>query len=58
LDAATQALEQKAHKLAEEMYKNATGTPPNQEPPQGTAPGGDKGAKGKDGVVDAEFESN
>jgi molecular chaperone DnaK len=55
LDAAAQALEQKAHKLAEEMYKNASGS--QQPPPHGEPQGGEK-AKGKDGVVDAEFESN
>jgi len=55
LESAAQALEQKAYKLAEEMYKTSA------------APGADAGAGGagsqgstpkKDGVVDAEFESN
>ncbi len=56
LDAAAQALEQKAHKLAEEMYKGAGG---HQQPPTGGAEGGNPGPKAgtKDGVVDAEFES-
>lgn len=57
LDAAAQALEQKAHKLAEEMYKNAGAA--GQQPPHGATPGGEQNPKAnKDGVVDAEFESN
>ncbi len=56
LDAAATALEQKAHKLAEEMYKNAGAQAgATTEGPEGTPHAG--GAK-KDGVVDAEFESN
>jgi molecular chaperone DnaK len=64
LDAAVQSLEQKAHKLAEEMYKGAGG---GAQPggPQAGGPGGESqggpgaGSSGKkDGVVDAEFESN
>ncbi|KAB8040024.1 molecular chaperone DnaK [Silvanigrella paludirubra] len=62
LEAAITALEAKAHKLAEEMYKNAGAQGQN---PQG-APNTEGGAQGnnqnnsknKDGVVDAEFESN
>jgi molecular chaperone DnaK len=55
LDAAAQALEQKAYKLAEEMYKTTSAEGPE-------AGAGAAGAQGpsakKDGVVDAEFESN
>lgn len=55
LDSAAQTLEQKAYKLAEEMYKTTS-----SEGPEGGA--GAAGAQGpstkKDGVVDAEFESN
>ena len=57
--AAATALEQKAYKLAEEMYKNA-GTPPGAEGPGADGAAGNAGAAGaskKDGVVDAEFES-
>ncbi len=58
--AAATSLEQKAHALAEQIYKSATpegaqagaGAPGGDTPPGGSA--GDK----KDGVVDAEFESN
>lgn len=60
LEAAAKALEEKAYKLAEEMYKNAGASAGG---PDGT-PGGDAGGGGstgssdkKDGVVDAEFES-
>lgn len=63
LEAAIASLEAKAHKLAEEMYKNA-GAQGAQQP--GANPGGQQGqggnqqnnSKNKDGVVDAEFESN
>ena len=62
LESAITALEAKAHKLAEEMYKNAGAQGQN---PQGSpnAEGGAQGnnqnnSKNKDGVVDAEFESN
>lgn len=60
LEAAAQALEQKAHKLAEEMYKGAGGAQPGEGPHGGSqSEGPGAGAKGKkDGVVDAEFESN
>jgi molecular chaperone DnaK len=55
LEAAVASLEGKAHKLAEEMYKNMGAA--------GAAPGSAQGAGAstepkKDGVVDAEFESN
>lgn len=59
LEAAATALEQKAYKLAEEMYKN-TGAGAAGATAHDAAGGGagDQGAKKKDGVVDAEFESN
>ncbi|WP_158996540.1 molecular chaperone DnaK [Pigmentibacter ruber] len=64
LEAAIASLEAKAHKLAEEMYKNAgaQGAQPGANP--GTGTGGQQqsnnqnNSKNKDGVVDAEFESN
>ena len=56
LEAAAQALEQKAYKLAEEMYK-ATSTPGADA--SAGAGGAQQGPSAKkDGVVDAEFESN
>jgi molecular chaperone DnaK len=56
LDAAAQALEQKAYKLAEEMYKTSSAQGPDAA---GAASGaGAAGGAKKDGVVDAEFESN
>jgi molecular chaperone DnaK len=55
LDAAAQALEQKAYKLAEEMYKTTSAEGP--EAGAGAAGAQAPSAK-KDGVVDAEFESN
>jgi len=55
LDAAATSLEQKAYKLAEEMYKTSSAQGPEAGPGTGAGPTG--GAK-KDGVVDAEFESN
>lgn len=58
LNAAISSLEAKAHKLAEEMYKNASAAPGGaSSQPGGQAPGAEKSDK-KDGVVDAEFESN
>ena len=62
LEAAIASLEAKAHKLAEEMYKNA-GAQGAQQPganPGGQQQGGNQqnNSKNKDGVVDAEFESN
>jgi molecular chaperone DnaK len=51
LEAAAQALEQKAYKLAEEMYKTTSAQEPGAPDAQGPTPK-------KDGVVDAEFESN
>jgi molecular chaperone DnaK len=58
LEASASSLEQKAHKLAEEMYRNAA--PGQGAGPGATADAGGAGASGakKDGVVDAEFESN
>jgi molecular chaperone DnaK len=68
LEGALNALEAKAHKLAEEMYKNAgagaTGGAAQQPGASSSSGGGaSSGAqhspsKNKDGVVDAEFESN
>ena len=55
LSAAVSALEQKAYKLAEEMYKNAG--PQGGAPGAGPEAGGPTGSAKKDGVVDAEFES-
>lgn len=61
LEAAATALEQKAYKLAEEMYKNtgagAAGATAH-DAPGGANASGDQASKKKDGVVDAEFESN
>jgi molecular chaperone DnaK len=57
LEAAVTSLEQKAYKLAEEMYRS---TGANAGGPTGASTDG-AGAQGgpkKDGVVDAEFESN
>lgn len=62
LEAAITSLEAKAHKLAEEMYKNAgsqgqdPGTPNAEGNAQSNKQSGSKNSK--DGVVDAEFESN
>ncbi|MBX9703958.1 MAG: Hsp70 family protein, partial [Silvanigrellaceae bacterium] len=71
LEAAITSMEQKAHKLAEAMYKNAgssqPGGPDSGEAGGGTSSGGNNTGAGsdshsssskKDGVVDAEFESN
>ncbi|MFZ9520961.1 MAG: Hsp70 family protein, partial [Silvanigrellaceae bacterium] len=55
LDAAATALEQKAYKLAEEMYKSTSAEGPDAGPTPGA---GSTGGAKKDGVVDAEFESN
>jgi molecular chaperone DnaK len=55
LEAAAQALEQKAYKLAEEMYKTTSAQGPDADP---GAAGSQGSAPKKDGVVDAEFESN
>jgi len=60
LEAASSSLEQKAYKLAEEMYRSAgAGAPGAGAAGEGPGAGG-AGASGakKDGVVDAEFESN
>jgi len=58
LEAAVTSLEQKAHKLAEEMYKN-TGAPGAGPNPAGhTEEQPPKNKTNPDGVVDAEFESN
>ena len=61
LNAAISSLEAKAHKLAEEMYKNAGAAgaagASQQSSPEGEAATAEKASK-KDGVVDAEFESN
>lgn len=60
--AAISSLEAKAHKLAEEMYKNAGpgGTPPGAGPSAGGAStDGQQDSKKDDGrVVDADFESD
>jgi molecular chaperone DnaK len=55
LNAAISSLEAKAHKLAEEMYKSAgaAGAPGAE-----AAAGAEAKSAKKDGVVDAEFESN
>ena len=69
LDAAMQSLEKKAHKLAEEMYKQSQsqGAPQCEQPSQGEnasqaedGPAQNTGNKNKndDDVVDAEFKSN
>lgn len=62
LEAASKSLEEKAHKLAEELYKNTAGQQPGAG---GAGPGAGPGAgadgsagQSQDGVVDAEFESN
>ena len=55
LEAAATALEQKAHKLAEEMYKNAGAQGGAATEGPGSAP--HSGGAKKAGVVDAEFES-
>jgi molecular chaperone DnaK len=55
LTAALTSLEQKAHKLAEEMYRNAGAAGAAGAQPGGA---GASDASRKDGVVDAEFESN
>lgn len=55
LNAASTSLEQKAHKLAEQIYKGAATGADGAAGPQGGASGS---ADKKDGVVDAEFESN
>jgi len=61
LQAAISSLESKAHRLAEEVYKNASGQGSGAAPGGATGhegtPGGQKDAK-RDGVVDAEFEQN
>lgn len=54
LEAAITALEAKAHKLAEEIYKNAGS---NGQGP-GSADGSSEKKEDKDGVVDAEFKSH
>jgi len=55
LDSAAQTLEQKAYKLAEEMYKTTS----SEGPEAGAGAAGAQGPSAKkDGVVDAEFESN
>ena len=54
LEAAATALETHAHKLAEEVYKNAGAQ--QQAAQEGPAQGSEN-KKSKDGVVDAEFES-
>ena len=56
LEAASTSLEQKAYKLAEEMYRNTGAQAPGAGASASGAPGADAGKK--DGVVDAEFESN
>lgn len=53
INKAIEELNQSAHKLAEEMYKNAGASPENQDNPQPDS-GGEK--KKNDGVVDADFE--
>ncbi|WP_186645434.1 molecular chaperone DnaK [Fluviispira vulneris] len=57
LEAAITSLEAKAHKLAEEMYKN-TGAQPGGAQTAEDATNKQNNSKNKDGVVDAEFESN
>ncbi len=57
LNAAVSSLEAKAHKLAEEMYKNAGAAGASQQAPGAESGAGSASSK-KDGVVDAEFESN
>jgi molecular chaperone DnaK len=58
LEAAIASLETKAHKLAEEMYKNA-GAQQDQGAPNADASSSNQtNSKNKDGVVDAEFESS
>lgn len=57
LEAAINALEQKAHKLAEELYKNVQ-TGPKPPNPDSTNSTNEAGGKKDGGVVDAEFESN
>jgi molecular chaperone DnaK len=62
LEAAIASLEAKAHKLAEEIYKNAGQGGNGSGPSDGGSPtGGDASGsskKDKDGVVDAEFDSH
>ena len=57
LEAAATALEQKAYKLAEEMYRN-TGAQAGGPAGAGAGSAGGSETPKKDGVVDAEFESN
>jgi molecular chaperone DnaK len=65
LESAASSLEQKAHKLAEQIYRSAgagaAAGGPGEGPDAGGAQGGQRSggtSDKKDGVVDAEFESN
>jgi len=51
---ATDALARASHKLAEAMYAKASKGPAGEQPPPGD--GASAGDKGKDDVVEAEFE--
>ncbi|PID38706.1 MAG: molecular chaperone DnaK [Proteobacteria bacterium] len=59
MKSALEAIEQASHRMAEAMYRNASGggSAPNDAPPPADAPpAGDD--KAKDGVIDAEFEES
>ncbi|RDB35361.1 MAG: molecular chaperone DnaK [Spirobacillus cienkowskii] len=58
LEAAIASLETKAHKLAEEMYKNAGAQQDQGTPNPDASSSNQTNSKNKDGVVDAEFESS
>lgn len=61
LEAAIASLEAKAHKLAEEIYKNTGNGGNDSSGTGGSSTGGDASGgskKDKDGVVDAEFDSH
>ncbi len=55
INSATDRLTSASHKLAEAMYKSAGQPGAGTPPPGGDGSGGNRGTKGKDDVVDAEF---
>jgi molecular chaperone DnaK len=58
---ATEKLEKEAHRIASVMYEKAGpqgGPPPNGGPGAAPPAPGGSGGKGKDGVIDAEFEES
>jgi len=62
VSATLEKLEKEAHRIASVMYEKTGGAPPGAAPPEGgeaPPPGaGAGGGKGKDGVIDAEFEES